>query len=83
MIEDFLFCKPFEGRTPKVLNDFIEQNGILWEKCVGVCSDGAGAMTGRHSDVVTRIQSVAPNAVFTHLLLQMQSLHTAASTEKL
>ena len=48
MIEDFLFCKPLEGRTTsveifKVLNDFIEQNGILWEKCVGVCSDGARA----------------------------------------
>ena len=31
MIEDFLFCKPLEGRTTsveifKVLNDFIEQN---------------------------------------------------------
>ena len=52
MIEDFLFCKPLEGRTTsveifKVLNDFIEQNGISWEKCVGVCSDGARAMTGR------------------------------------
>ena len=79
MIEDFLFCKPLEGRTTsveifKVLNDFIEQNGISWEKCVGVCSDGARAMKGRHSGVVTRIQSVAPNAVF---------IHTAASTEKL
>ena len=78
MIEDFLFCKLIEGRTTsveifKVLNDFIDQNGISWEKCVGVCSDGARAMTGRRGGVVTRIQFVAPNAV----------LNTAASTEKL
>ena len=38
-IEDFLFCKPLEGRTTsveifKVLNDFVDQNGISWEKCV-------------------------------------------------
>ena len=79
MIEDFLFCKPLEGRTTsveifKVLNDFIEQNGISWEKCVGVCSDGARTMTGRHSGVVTRIQSVAPNAVFTHCSIHREAL---------
>ena len=79
MIEDFLFCKPLEGRTTsveifKVLNDFIEQYGISWEKCVGVCSDGARAMTGRHSGVVTRIQSVAPNAVFTHCSIHREAL---------
>ena len=79
MIEDFLFCKPLEGRTTgveifKVLNDFIEQNGISWEKCVGVCSDGARAMTGRHSGVVTQIQSVAPNAVFTHCSIHREAL---------
>ena len=79
MIEDFLFCKPLEGRTTsveifKVLNDFIEQNGISWEKCVGVCSDSARAMTGRHGGVVTRIQSVAPNAVFTHCSIHREAL---------
>ena len=79
MIEDFLFCKPLEGRTTsieifKVLNDFIEQNGISWEKCVGVCSDGARAMKGRPSGVVTRIQSVAPNAVFTHCSIHRKAL---------
>ena len=52
MIKEFFFCKPLEGQTTtvkifKVLNDFIEQNGISWEKCVGVCSDGARAVTGR------------------------------------
>ena len=79
MVEDFLFCKPFEGRTTnveifKVLNDFIDQNGISWEKCVGVCSDGARAMTERHGGVVTRIQSVAPNAVFTHCTIHREAL---------
>ena len=60
MIEDFLFCKTLERRTTsveifKVLNDFIDQNGISWEKCVGVCSDGARAMTERHGGVVAPI----------------------------
>ena len=79
MIEDFLFCKPLEGRTTsveifKVLDDFIDQNGISWEKCVGVCSDNARAMTGRHGGVVTRIQSVAPNVVLTHCSIYREAL---------
>ena len=83
MIEDFLFCKPLKGRTTsveifKVLNHFIDQNGISWEKSVGVCSDGARTMTGRHGGVVTRIQSVAPNAVLIHC-----SIHREASAATL
>ena len=79
MIEDFLFFKPLEGRTTsaeifKVLNDFIDQNGISWEKCVRVCSDNARAMAGRHGGVVTRIQSVAPNAAFTHCSIHREAL---------
>ena len=79
MIEDFLFCKPLEGRITsveifKVLYDFIDQNGISWEKCAGVCSDGARTMTGRHGGVVTRIQSVAPNAVFAHSSIHREAL---------
>ena len=71
MIEDFLVCKPLEGRTTsvetfKVLHDFMKQNGILREKCVGICTDGAREMTRRRGGVVTLIQYVAPNAVCTH-----------------
>ena len=29
------------------------QWGCFWEKCVGFCSDGARALTGRHSGVVS------------------------------
>ena len=43
-------------------------------KCVGVCSDGTRAMTGRHGGVVSRIQSVAPNAVFTHCSIHRETL---------
>ncbi|MBN3315131.1 SCND3 protein, partial [Atractosteus spatula] len=37
-----------------------EENGIDWIKCVGVCTDGARAMTSRHSGVAARIKEVAP-----------------------
>ncbi|MBN3320883.1 ZMYM6 protein, partial [Atractosteus spatula] len=62
--EDFLFCKPLPTGTTgehifQLLNEFIEENGIDWIKCVGVCTDGARAMTSRHSGVVARYREVA------------------------
>ncbi|MBN3326461.1 SCND3 protein, partial [Atractosteus spatula] len=63
--ENFLFCKPLPTGTTgehifQLLNEFIEENGLDWIKCVGVCTDGARAMTSRRSGVVARIREVAP-----------------------
>ncbi|MBN3323338.1 ZMYM6 protein, partial [Atractosteus spatula] len=63
--EDFLFCKPLPTGTIgkhifQLLNEFIEENGIYWIKCIRVCTDGAREMTSRHSGVVARIREVAP-----------------------
>ncbi|MBN3326486.1 ZMYM6 protein, partial [Atractosteus spatula] len=45
----------------QLLDEFIEENGIDWIKCVGVCTDGARVMTSRHNGVVARIREVAPD----------------------
>ncbi|MBN3320763.1 ZBED5 protein, partial [Atractosteus spatula] len=34
----------------QLLDEFIEENGINWKKCVGVCRDSARAITNRHSN---------------------------------
>ncbi|MBN3313643.1 ZMYM6 protein, partial [Atractosteus spatula] len=52
--EDFLFFKTQPTGTTgehlfQLLNEFIEENGIDWIKCVGICTDGARAMTSQHS----------------------------------
>ncbi|XP_071059412.1 zinc finger BED domain-containing protein 5-like [Pseudochaenichthys georgianus] len=63
--EDFLFCQPLETRTT---------NGLEWKKCVGVCTDGARAMTGRHSGVAARIKEVAPEMRWTHCSIHREAL---------
>ena len=78
-----MFCEPLSGRTTateifKKVDDFIISNEINWQNCVGVCSDGAAAMTGKHGGVVTQIKQVAPQAKFTHCSIHRTALATKA-----
>lgn len=81
--EEFLCCESLSGRTTaaeifKKVDDFITSNEINWQNCVGVCSDGAAAMTGKHGGVVTKIKQVAPEAKFTHCSIHREALATKA-----
>ena len=77
--EDILFCKPLETRTTGeaifgLLDSFVTSHGLTWTKCVGICTDGAKAMTGKHSGVVTRVQAVAPDATWVHCSIHREAL---------
>lgn len=51
-----LFCRPLEGYTRgkdiyKKVNEFFEKEGLNRKNCVGVCTDGAAAMTGQDHNI--------------------------------
>ncbi len=74
-----MFCQSLETRTTaehifQVLDAFIQENSLDWKKCVGVCTDGARAMTGRHSGVAARIREVAPEMRWTHCSIHREAL---------
>lgn len=78
-VEELLFCKELESRTTgkeifQVLDEYIDSNGLAWSRCVGVCTDGAAAMTGKNSGVTALIKQKAPNAAFTHCMLHREAL---------
>ena len=67
IIEDLLFCKPIltNCRAHKlfaILNNFFLENNLEWKYCVGLCADGARAMSGRFGGLRTLVHDVAVNA---------------------
>ena len=86
--EDFLFCQILITRTTAehiflLLNTFMEENCLDWKKCVGVCTDGARAMTGRHNGVAARISEVATEMRWTHCSIHREALAVKKMPEDL
>nr|ABF20549.1 transposase [Danio rerio] len=77
--EEFLFSSPLPTHTTgeqifNQLNEFVRKKDVEWERCCGICSDGAKSMTGRHSGLISRVKEVAPNAIWTHCTIHRQAL---------
>ncbi|CAM4667024.1 unnamed protein product [Lepidochelys kempii] len=58
----------------KTVSDFFEENGLSWEKLVGVCTDGASAMLGSRSGFVTLVKEKNPAVTTTHCVIHIQAL---------
>lgn len=59
----------------RVLDVFFEKSELAWTQCVGVCTDGAAAMTGRKSGLVARVKQAAPHSsVSTHCVIHREAL---------
>ena len=88
--EDLLFCKALKLHTKgedifQCLNDFFTEHSIPWEKCAGICTDGAAACrpTGFKSGVVKRIKGKAPDAEWTHCFLHREALCAKKMSQEL
>jgi hypothetical protein len=76
--EDILFCRTLPIRTTGeeifyTLDSYISDKEILWEKCVGFCSDGVRAFTGRNSGFVSKIKEVAPDMNWVHCFIRREA----------
>ena len=78
-MEDLLFCKLILTNCKAhelfaILNNFFQENKLEWKYCVGLCTDGARAMSGRFGGLRALVQGVAVNAKWTHCLIHREAL---------
>ena len=77
--EDFLFCRPLATRTTgeeifNLIDVFMRTHGIDCERCVGICTDGAKSMTGKHTGLITHIRRVCPSISWLHCSIHREAL---------
>ncbi len=48
----------------KKMADVLDDNGILWNQCVGVSVDNASVNLGKRNSIMTRVESVNPAIYF-------------------
>lgn len=79
--EDFLFCRPLVTHSTgedifNLMDSFFRVHEVDWARCVGICTDGAKAMTGRHKGAVALIRKIAPTVSWVHCSNHRKALAT-------
>ena len=79
IVDEFLFCQEVKERTKAkdvfdLVNAFLRENSIAWNKVESVCTDGAPAMTEHRSGFVALIKQVAPHIVSNHCAIHKYAL---------
>jgi hypothetical protein len=87
--EEFLFSASLRTKTTsseifKTVRDYVvDKCGLDFKFCVGICSDGAAAMTGGFSGVITQIKKLAPECKSTHCFIHRENLATKKMSPEL
>ncbi|XP_050528105.1 zinc finger BED domain-containing protein 5-like [Daktulosphaira vitifoliae] len=78
LFEDFLFsCELLHTSAKDIfeaIDKFFTEHGIRWEKCVGITTDGAAAMSGYKTGLLGRVKEVAPQVKWTHCCIHREAL---------
>ena len=77
--EEFLFCTSLTTTATgadifNVVDNFQQEEGINWENCVSLCTDGAPAMLGARHGFTARVRQINPSVQVVHCLLHRENL---------
>jgi hypothetical protein len=67
--EEFMFCLPLSeiytgSDIFKTVNDYFTAEDISWANCIGICTDGAVALTGHKRGFQTEVQQIGLHVNF-------------------
>ncbi|XP_003376929.1 zinc finger protein [Trichinella spiralis] len=85
--EDILFCEPIiRGTSEEIfetLDVYVKSKELDWRNCGGISTDGARAMCGKNSGVVTRVLKQSHNALWTHCFFHSEALASKTISDDL
>ena len=83
IVDEFLFCQEMKENTGAkdvfdLVNAFLRENSIAWNKVGSICTDGAPAMIGYRSGFVALLKQVTPHIVSNHCAIHKYALASKA-----
>ena len=83
-----LFCLALEGKCTgddifMALDKKLHELELSWDRCVGICTDGAGAMLGKKKGLKAKVHNVAPHIRFTRCIIHREALACKAIVPEL
>ena len=71
------------GDIFNLINDFFGNEGLSWQRCCGVCTDGARAMLRVNSGFIAHIKWVNPRIITNHCMIHREVLATKTLPDEL
>ncbi|XP_072401718.1 protein FAM200B-like [Diabrotica undecimpunctata] len=73
----------YEGKPRLSLSESLVINELPWEKVIGICTDGAQAMTGCRSGFMELAKKKNPRIIGSHCIIHRQALASQTLPEPL
>ena len=86
--EELLMCVALPGTCTgenifSAVDTRLHNYGLSWECCIRICTDGNGAMVGKHRGFLARVSQIALHINFTHCIIHRENLTSKTLDQQL
>jgi hypothetical protein len=57
-----------------LVDSYLKEKGLSWDKCVDICSDGAKSRTVKHCGFIARVKSIVPEIGSSYYIIHRHAL---------